>query len=81
MRKTISPTRTRLLPIISIVDGGKAEVMESGPVSSALANPLPIVPEQASSAAVAVGRAKLPALGACHQCRHQSVGVGVIPSL
>ena len=46
-------------PIISMMEGVKALMRESGPETSEAAKPLPMVPAQASSAAVAVGMLRL----------------------
>ena len=45
-------------PIISMMEGLNAWMMESGPATSEAANALPTVPEQASKAAVAEGMAR-----------------------
>ena len=56
---TTSPRLISSRPISAMVAGVKALVMNSGPETSEAANALEIVPEAASSAAVALGRASV----------------------
>ena len=59
MSRTSSPARIIDLPIISMMEGDKALVSESGPLTSEAAKPRPTVPAHASSAAVALGIARV----------------------
>ena len=64
IRRTSSPVLINDLPIISMMEGVKALVRESGPETSLAANALPTKPMHASNAPVAPGMARLFALGA-----------------